>query len=218
MADYGLGRILRHDVRDFKYLMDNVLPQRAPKGVTEKYWQDDEWYGDQGQTPHCVGFGWTAWVSDGPVTHQPVPPFDPNDLYYRCKEIDGEPQQEDGSSVRSGAQALQEWGFIESYHWAYNAATVARAILSAGPVVFGTNWYASMFEPDATHVIRINGDVEGGHCYVVNGYDRKTKLFRIKNSWGTGWGDNGHAFIGYDDVDRLLREQGEAVLALEAAK
>lgn len=217
MPDHGLGRVVVHDVRDFHFRMENVIPKRAPKNVSERYWDDNEFWGDQGQTPHCVGYGWTHWLTGGPIHHKPVPPIPPDDLYYECKDIDGEPRQEDGSSVRSGAQAVQNHGWIESYNWAYDAATVARAILTTGPVVVGTNWYEGMFDPDRYHRIHIGGQIAGGHCYVLNGYSKTLRQFRIKNSWGKSWGDGGHAYIALGSMDRLIREQGEACLAIERA-
>jgi C1A family cysteine protease len=58
----------------------------------------------------------------------------------------------------------------------------------------------------------------GGHAYLINGMDVKRGLARGKNSWGRGWGKAGAFRIPLDDLDRLIREDGEACLALEVGK
>jgi len=34
--------------------------------------------------------------------------------------------------------------------------------------------------------------VLGGHAVCVVGYDDKTQRFRLRNSWGPGWGQKGY--------------------------
>lgn len=42
-----------------------------------------------------------------------------------------------------------------------------------------------------------NGE-KGGHAMVISGYDDSKHAFRIRNSWGVAWGDNGSAWVDYD--------------------
>jgi hypothetical protein len=42
-----------------------------------------------------------------------------------------------------------------------------------------------------------SGDVIGGHCVQIIGYDDAQKCWIAKNSWGTGWGENGYFRIAY---------------------
>lgn len=44
----------------------------------------------------------------------------------------------------------------------------------------------------------------GGHAVLVVGYDDKTKKLCFKNSWGTGWGNQGYGTISYAYVDNYL--------------
>lgn len=125
----------------------------------------------------------------------------------------------DGTSVRAGAKVLQTKGFIESYLWAWDVNTVIQAVLEKGPVVVGTEWTYDMFFPNIdTAIIKPTGNSAGGHAYLINGVNTKKKLFRIKNSWGRVWGNKGHAYISFDDMDKLIRNQGEACLAIEIKK
>jgi len=40
-------------------------------------------------------------------------------------------------------------------------------------------------------------------------------MYRIKNSWGRGWGKNGFAYIKIDHFETLLNDYGEVCLATE---
>ena len=44
---------------------------------------------------------------------------------------------------------------------------------------------------------RQSDERRGGHCVEIIGYDDAEAAWICKNSWGTGWGDNGYVKIGY---------------------
>lgn len=214
----GLGRLYAPDERDRLYPMRTVIPKQVD--VQVRYWDDDSWWGDQGDTPHCVGFSWAHWLEDGPVVHhRDFPPVvAPRTIYDGAQLVDEwEGEDYDGTSVRAGAKVLTSLGFVGEYRWATTVREVAEAILTVGPVVVGTVWTADMFTPDADHVLHPTGPVMGGHAYVLNGFDSFTGMFRVKNSWGRMWGDGGHAYLHFTDLERLLDEYGEACLAIEQA-
>jgi len=81
----------------------------------------------------------------------------------------------------------------------------------------GTNWTNAMFDPpkslNGAVTITLNeakDKVAGGHCYVLNGVNMATQYFRLKNSWGRSWADDGHCRISFDAVAYLLGQNGEA--------
>jgi hypothetical protein len=211
-----LGRVYIPDARDKNFLISNKFPTQATS-KTSKYWDANVWWGNQGNTPQCVGYAWAHWIADGPITHSGVqPPVNPTIIYREAQKVDewvGENYA--GTSVRGGAKYLKTSGKISSYLWAFDINTLINTVLNVGPVVVGTNWYNGMFYPDKTGLIRITGRLAGGHAYVINGVDTRTKRFRIKNSWGKTWGQSGHAYISYTDMTRLIRENGEICLAIE---
>lgn len=43
----------------------------------------------------------------------------------------------------------------------------------------------------------VTGDLAGGHCIEICGYDDAIAAWICKNSWGTGWGETGYFRIGY---------------------
>ena len=219
---HSLGRVYIEDKRDLNYLIKNnqrTLQQIStpPKVLTQRYWDANGWWGDQGNTPQCVGYSWSHWLEDGPVQQSGIPPIiKPFDIYKNAQKLDewyGE--NYDGTSVRGAVKYLKNIGKVKSYYWAFDIQTLSETILKLGPVVVGTNWYNGMFYPNKNGLIKIGGQMVGGHAYLINGVDTKTKQFRIKNSWGKSWGKGGHAFISFNDMSRLIKENGEICLAIE---
>lgn len=215
-----MGRREHIDARDALFPVSAVLPEADPF-VTEKYWWDDMWWGNQGETSHCVAFSWMHWIENGPVFQDAIPgrskPFyDPNKFFDQCQAHDPwEGTNYPGTSVRTAARLLKLLGVVKEYRWASNAEEVAQTIINLGPMVAGTTWMSDMFTPNADGIIRPHGSSAGGHAYLLNGVDLKKRLIRVKNSWGQEWGVGGHAFISFEDFDFLLSHGGEACIAFE---
>ena len=213
------GRSYISDDRDKKYLITDKFSEllKMSRPSTSRYWMDDGWWGDQKNTPQCVGYAWAHWLEDGPVEQSGTPPIiQPSVIYQNAQKLDewaGE--NYDGTSVRGAVKYLKVRNKVSSYYWAYDLQSLITTVLNLGPVVVGTNWYEGMFYPNTKGIIRSTGRLAGGHAYVINGVDTKTKMFRIKNSWGKIWGQKGHAFISFNDMSRLIREDGEICLAKE---
>lgn len=194
-------------------------PPPTPGTVTN--WSD-KWQLDQGNTGHCVGFGWAQRFNSQESADPDAASFqgytnaDGDKIYYECKVIDGEPGQENGSQVRSGAIAMQNRGKLTAYAFASTVDDVVAWVQTKGPVVIGSDWMSGMDNPDAKGVVHATGSVRGGHCYLCDGYDPATGLFRFQNSWGTGFGVNGYFYMSKADLAKLLAAQGDACGAWEA--
>lgn len=202
------GRVHVPDSRDRKYRLRVGASQR-----TSRYWRDTAWTGNQGGNPSCVGYAWKAYLTAAPLSQ--LKRLDPNGLYDLCKyrdEWNGEDYE--GTSVRAGADVLKTLGLIAEYRWATSLESVANAVLELGPVVVGSDWYAAMDEPEKG-VIHAEGDVVGGHAYLITGVDTVRRRLRVRNSWGLEWGDKGRAWLPFSDFRRLLKSDGEACLAVE---
>lgn len=215
----GLGRMPAADERDRAFSVAPLLPAAAP-ARPYRYWWANGWWGNQGAKPHCVEFAWHHFIADGPITHEQDAPLWPvGSVYFEAQRIDEWPGENyDGTSVRAGAKVLQSKGLIQQYRWAFNLQDLIQTVWTISPVVIGTNWYESMFYPGEDGRLRLEGPVVGGHAYLLDGINVTKGLFRIKNSWGRAWGNDGFAYISFDDVNRLVfAEDGEASIALERA-
>jgi hypothetical protein len=216
----GLGRLFAPDPNDHRFL----LPARRleAKTLTRRTWTAAGVL-DQGESSACVGFSSWMFLATSPIRNHPN--FTPMDLYGYAQDEDEWPGKEpevQGSSVRGAMKALQKRGLVSQYNWGFDCETVIDHVLTVGPVVMGTNWYDSMFDPDVRGYLNIDGRIAGGHAWLILGADRERKnpdgtvgAVRMLNSWGRGWGQAGRAYLTFAAIDRLLSEDGEAAVATE---
>lgn len=215
---YGLGRIFNPDDRDLQHLMAPLLPPPSVPLPVSKLWAFDGDPLNQGATGTCVGHGWEHFLHCEPVVTQDIED-DAIGIYKASRTLSGLDPNDlgAGSDVRAGAQVVSSRGQLSEYLWSFNAREVAEWILTQGPVVMGTRYYDSMFSPDPSGLISISktATVRGGHCYLLRGADTQHGTFTGTNSWGPGWGKGGHFTISFEDIERLVHEDGEACTAVQ---
>lgn len=216
----------KHDDRSIAYQIPTRTTARGYKN-----WQSGPTL-DQGNDGYCVGFGVTGELNAEPiVAGQPTFDFAAA-IFHLALKFDDIPGEADdtGTSVLAGVKAAKKMGFISEYRWCFGIDEVARGIYNHGPVVVGTPWLDSMFEPkylngyDANEpkvpnlpVLDISGDEVGGHCWLLTGFTRfgDTEWFRMRQSWGNEWGLNGDAMIRKADLAKLLKGTGEACILFD---
>jgi hypothetical protein len=82
------------------------------------------------------------------------------------------------------------------------------ALANRTPVVAGIMIYEDMYNlvgPNAVYNTTTGNDL-GGHAITLVGYDDNQfgGAFKVINSWGTGWGDNGYFWLPYDMVPVVM--------------
>lgn len=73
-------------------------------------------------------------------------------------------------------------------------------IANNGPLVSCFTVYSDFYSYKSGVYRHVSGTLEGGHCISVVGYDDTQQCWICKNSWGTGWGENGFFQIAYGQV------------------
>jgi hypothetical protein len=215
---HGLGRVPSpKDSRDWPV---ERLADMIADGVAMPVSWSDPVVLDQGQTPHCVGYGCAGFVAcaeaDSPADITVTDALG-DAIYAAAKIIDGEPGQQNGSSVRSGAKALKEFKYIDAY--AFGTFAQGQAWVRAhGPVVVGTDWTEDMFDPDTNDEVHATGDVVGGHCWLWRGVDEEYGDSEGRNSWGTSWANAGDFYISDADFKLILANGGEVLMAVKYVK
>jgi hypothetical protein len=81
-----------------------------------------------------------------------------------------------------------------------------RVALSNGfPVAAALPVFDTFFNPSVVNEYTIDvprgaATSVGSHAVILSGYDTKKQVFRVKNSWGDSWGDEGFANLSFDYV------------------
>jgi len=78
--------------------------------------------------------------------------------------------------------------------------TIKKAINEGKPVYVGFAVYSDFWDYGSGIYKYTSGYLEGYHAVCIVGYDDANECFKVKNSWGTGWGENGYFRIAYSQM------------------
>jgi hypothetical protein len=80
------------------------------------------------------------------------------------------------------------------------------ALSNGYPIVMGFSVYSSFMTTTVAKTGKMpypnvrREQLLGGHAVLIVGYDKTKKVFIVRNSWGTGWGDAGYFYMPFDVV------------------
>ena len=88
----------------------------------------------------------------------------------------------------------------------YNRTTTISQMIEALhlglPVIIGVYLFNEFNEVSKDNPIlkmpRSDKETGGGHAMCITGYNRIDNLFKVRNSFGINWGDNGYCYIPFD--------------------
>lgn len=214
---HPLGRALAwHDPRNRSFA---ALPKLLDLPDRSRTWYSNDVFDQQGSS--CTMQSAVGVCRTGPcrAAFKPAWPLydteaERHDAYKRSQLVDPYPGAEpeyEGTSTDAAFKILRADGAIKAWKWLFGFHEVKQWVMHFGPVSVGTNWHEEMFYPDEGGFIRPRGEVSGGHAWRLVGFSQTRHAFRLINSWGTDWGQNGRAWIHEDDLGSLLDAQGEAV-------
>lgn len=112
---------------------------------------------------------------------------------------------------RRGAHKAAKKYAIKAYARLGSLQEMKRSLLVNGPFLAGVEVFKSWFAERVTRTGAIpmpgrRDPMEGGHAICIMGYDDSRMIFKFKNSWGAGWGDNGYGYIKYDYMRRYCSD------------
>jgi hypothetical protein len=221
-----LGRHVRHDPRSLAYQV-----AAKPLGdLTSVRHQRFIPVLDQGSTGSCTGNATIGAVGTGDLfTALAGNPGCPSEtdaakdeeqavaLYSEATHLDDVfgtyPPDDTGSSGLAVAKAAKNAGLISGYEHA-TSLEAALTALETRAVITGVNWYEGMDSPDDSGLVRVTGQVRGGHEFVLDELDTANRLVGATQSWGLGFGLSGRFYLSWDDFGRLLDEDGDVTALL----
>lgn len=94
---------------------------------------------------------------------------------------------------------------INFRHVCQTVDQLQKALSSGYPIVFGFTVYESFYSETVQKcgIMKMPTEEEnivGYHTVVAIGYDDNLSVFKIRNSYGTEWGDNGYFYMPYDFI------------------
>lgn len=89
----------------------------------------------------------------------------------------------------------------QSLKRADSTLTIKKSLANRQPVVVGISVYNSLMQLKGSNAVynSADGELQGGHAVTIVGYDddKFGGAFKIINSWGTDWGDEGYFWLPY---------------------
>lgn len=132
------------------------------------------------------------------------------------------------SSAQAGWQTnafkISNWQYVyNKYSGAGGKLTIdmlKNALYASGPLPITFNVYSDFFSyKSGVYSVTKGATMQGRHAVTLIGWDDAAQALIVKNSWGTGWGDNGYFRVGYNQIDGSgsPMEFGQEVLAYGSA-
>ena len=91
---------------------------------------------------------------------------------------------------------------LKFYSKVDNPTQIIEALDNGLPVVIGVFLFDGFDQVTKSSPIlampRAEEETDGGHAMCVTGYDKQKELFKVRNSFGTNWGENGYCYITFD--------------------
>jgi hypothetical protein len=220
-----LGRHVEHDPRSRAYaLSEDLLPSTYTSAVHMVRIP----VLDQGSLGSCTGNAAEALTGSDPlydaipatVRARPTGDADADEtqavaLYSAATRLDNVqgvyPPTDTGSTGVAVAKAARKAGLVSGYQHAFSLDSALKA-LAVSPLIVGVNWYEGFDSPSPDGLVTISGSVRGGHEFLLYGIDATKQHVLARNSWGTSWGVKGTFSFSFDDLGRLLDEDGDATL------
>lgn len=94
---------------------------------------------------------------------------------------------------------------ISSWVATSNLNTIKSYLQQYGPGYCGFAVYSDFMNYGNGIYRYKSGSLQGYHAVTIVGFDDNTNSFKVKNSWGTGWGESGYFRIDYNEMNTVTK-------------
>lgn len=98
--------------------------------------------------------------------------------------------------AQPGTYTAATWGYVDPYNSQPAVASIKAAMCKYGPITASVKT-TDGFNAYAHGVFDEHDPGETTHAIVLVGWDDARGAWLLRNSWGTGWGENGYMWIKY---------------------
>lgn len=91
---------------------------------------------------------------------------------------------------------------VKVYERFTDLESIKASIAENKPVLCGIPVYENYYDlnaQNATYKPNVKKKFTGGHAQLIVGYDNQAGLLKLRNSWGSTWGDAGYCYMTEDD-------------------
>lgn len=146
---------------------------------------------NQRQSPACMGFSCaTALAAINDLTRSGATSLAQNIYLFMMSDQQG---------MASGGRYAVENDLADSYETLATADALRAWVRHRGPAACALTYDLKVGGSWATFARR-----EFDHAVAIVGYSKGKEAFRLRNSWGTDWGDGGEVWIEESDLSRCI--------------
>ena len=113
---------------------------------------------------------------------------------------------------QSSAYKIGAWGSV-----AQKLDSIKTALVKYGPLPTAMMVYEDFMHYKTGVYSYTTGKKLGGHAVLIVGYNDAEQYFIVKNSWDTGWGENGFFRVAYSELNSVV-SFGLSTVAYRATK